>query len=210
MKILNLYAGIGGNRKLWWDEHEVTAVELDAKIANKYKELFPNDNVLIEDAHEYLLDHYNEFDFIWTSPPCQTHSRANYFINSIAKRSRYPDMKLWQEIIFLQQFYKGLFCVENVIGYYEPLIMPIQLGRHYLWSNFKITYIDLPKGEVGTMMKEYVGTGKHAHDKSLCDRNAVNSDLGLHILNCAIGKYEYNQIKQSDLFQQPVGWTPKK
>ena len=27
MKILNLYSGIGGNRKLWGDEHEVTAVE---------------------------------------------------------------------------------------------------------------------------------------------------------------------------------------
>ena len=27
MKILNLYAGIGGNRKLWGDEHEVVAVE---------------------------------------------------------------------------------------------------------------------------------------------------------------------------------------
>lgn len=27
MKILNLYAGIGGNRKLWPDDHEITAVE---------------------------------------------------------------------------------------------------------------------------------------------------------------------------------------
>ena len=27
MRILNLYAGIGGNRKLWGEEHEVTAVE---------------------------------------------------------------------------------------------------------------------------------------------------------------------------------------
>ena len=27
MKILNLYAGIGGNRKLWGDENEVTAIE---------------------------------------------------------------------------------------------------------------------------------------------------------------------------------------
>ena len=31
MKILNLYAGIGGNRKLWGDEHEITAVELNSK-----------------------------------------------------------------------------------------------------------------------------------------------------------------------------------
>jgi len=31
MKILNLYAGIGGNRKLWGDQHQVTAVEYDGK-----------------------------------------------------------------------------------------------------------------------------------------------------------------------------------
>lgn len=26
MKILNLYAGIGGNRELWGNEHEITGV----------------------------------------------------------------------------------------------------------------------------------------------------------------------------------------
>lgn len=35
MKILNLYAGIGGNRALW-ENCEVTAVELDEKIADVY------------------------------------------------------------------------------------------------------------------------------------------------------------------------------
>lgn len=34
MKILNLYAGIGGNRKLWGDDHEITAVEIESKIAS--------------------------------------------------------------------------------------------------------------------------------------------------------------------------------
>lgn len=188
MEILNLYSGIGGNRKLWGDEHNITAVEHNKKIADKYAELYPNDKIIVGDAHEYLLDHYKEFDFVWTSPPCQTHSRANYFINSIAKRSRYPDMSLWQEIIFLTQFCKGKFCVENVIGYYEPMIKPIEIGRHYLWANFSIPKIEMPKGEVGTMMKQYVGTGKHAHDKTLEDRNAVNAELGLHILNCALEK----------------------
>ena len=187
MEILNLYCGIGGNRKLWTDCN-VTAVELDENIAAKYAELYPNDKVIVGDAHEYLLDHYKAFDFIWTSPPCQTHSRTNYFTNAIRKRSRYPDMSLWQEIIFLNQFCKGLYCVENVIGYYEPMIKPIEIGRHYLWANFAIPKIELPKNDVGTMMKQYVGTGKHAHDKKLEDRNAVNSELGLHILNCAVGK----------------------
>ena len=102
MKILNLYCGIGGNRKLWGDEHEITAVEFEPKIAEKYKALFPNDNVIVADAHQYLLDHYSEFDFIWTSPPCQTHSRANYFINYITN-SRYPKMELWQTKLDLKR-----------------------------------------------------------------------------------------------------------
>lgn len=200
MEILNLYCGIGGNRKLWTDCN-VTAVELDEKIAAKYAELYPNDKVIVGDAHEYLLDHYKAFDFIWTSPPCQTHSRTNYFTNAIRKRSRYPDMSLYQEIIFLQQFSKGLFCVENVIGYYEPLIKPIEISRHYLWTNFRVPNIELPKTEIGTMMKQYVGTGKHAHDKKLEDRNAINSELGLHILNCAVGKsFNKKNYEQHSLF----------
>tara|TARA_R110000787_G_scaffold118091_1_gene228860 strand:+ start:48 stop:647 length:600 start_codon:yes stop_codon:yes gene_type:complete len=199
MKVLNLYAGIGGNRKLWKDV-EITSVEYEPKIAAQYKGLYPNDNLIVGDAHEYLLDHYREFDFIWSSPPCQTHSKTNYFTNEIRKRSRYPDMSLYQQIIFLNQFCKGKFCVENVIGYYEPLIKPTKIGRHYLWSNFNIPLIEQPKGDVGTMMKQYVGTGKHAHDKKLVDRNAVNSDLGLHVLNTARGIITQNKVEQSKLF----------
>lgn len=200
MKILNLYCGKGGNRELWGNNHEITAVEFNPKVAEMYKELYPNDTVIIADAHQYLLDHYSEFDFIWTSPPCQSHSRANYFINYITE-SRYPKMELWQEIIFLKTFFKGKFCVENVISYYEYFIPPTaEIGRHYLWSNFKIPKIELPKGEVGTMMKQYVGKKNHAHSKKLEDRNAVNADLGLHILNCANDSYNANIVNQVGLF----------
>jgi len=73
MKILNLYAGIGGNRKLWHHNHQVTAVEFNSDIAKIYQDLFPNDTVVVGDAHQYLLDHYKEFDFVWSSPPCQSH-----------------------------------------------------------------------------------------------------------------------------------------
>ena len=55
MKILNLYAGIGGNRKLWGNEHEITAVELDKDIAAIYKDFFPTDKVIVADAHPYLI-----------------------------------------------------------------------------------------------------------------------------------------------------------
>ena len=130
---MNLYAGIGGNRKLWGDEHQVTAVELNPQIATIYKNFFPNDEVIVADAHRYMLEHYAGFDFIWSSPPCPTHSR----IRNVAGVGRgqnepvYPDMALYQEVIFLNQVYNssgtdfhGRFVVENVISYYEPLIRP--------------------------------------------------------------------------------------
>lgn len=198
MKILNLYAGIGGNRELWGNEHDITAVELNAKVAAEYKRRYPNDTVIVADAHEYLLHNFKQFGFIWGSPPCPKHSRTNYFTQHIAKVPSYPDMKLWQEIIYLNQFYKGLWVIENVIPYYEPFLPNYtKIGRHLIWSNFKIPVIKMPTNEVGTMMKQYVGTGKHAHDKTQQDRNAVNAELGLHILNCAIGKPVY---KQTGLF----------
>ena len=75
MKILNLYAGIGGNRKLWGSEHDITAVELSPEIANLYHSCFPQDNVVVGDALDFLEKHYYEFDFIWASPPCQSHGQ---------------------------------------------------------------------------------------------------------------------------------------
>ena len=197
MKILNLYAGIGGNRKLWGDEHDITAVEYNEKIANKYRALYPNDTVVVADAHEYLLDHHKEFHFIWSSPPCQSHSTTNYFTQHIRKRPVYPSMKLYEEIIFLQNFYKGKFCVENVVSYYEPLIKPLKIGRHYLWSNFNINKIEQPKDDVGTMMPKY---GNKACKKPLEERNAVNSELGLHILNSALGIINESKVEQDKLF----------
>ena len=78
MKILNLYACLGGNRYKWGDDHEITAVEWDTELARMYQERFPNDKVVVGDAHKYLLDHYTEYDFIWSSPPCPTHSRVRF------------------------------------------------------------------------------------------------------------------------------------
>ena len=55
MKVLNLYAGIGGNRKLWGGV-EVTAVELNPEIAHIYSDFYPDDEVIIDDANQYLLN----------------------------------------------------------------------------------------------------------------------------------------------------------
>ncbi len=183
MKILNLYAGIGGNRKLWGDEHEITAVELVPRIAKIYQGFFPKDKVIIADAHQYLLDHYKEFDFIWSSPPCPTHSITNHFLNAQGK-IRYPDMCLYQEIIFLSIFFKGKYCVENVKSYYPPLIKPQYAGRHAFWTNFKIDNFRTPNNTVGSFHHNTIKR-KIAAKKSIEQRNMVYPPLGLFILNMA-------------------------
>ena len=137
LKVCNLFAGIGGNRKLWQNV-EVTAVEQNAEIAKIYCDFFPNDKMIVGDAHQFLLEHFAEYDFIWSSPPCPTHSKYR-FLND---KKVYPDMKLWQEIIFLQHFAKGLWVIENVQPYYEPFLTGTALGRHYYWSNFRIQLYD--------------------------------------------------------------------
>ncbi len=200
MKILNLYAGIGGNRALWGDEHEVTAVESVPYIAEAYNKLFPQDFVTMQDAHQYLLDHCNEFDMVWSSPPCPTHSKMNTALQGWGIK-RYPDMTLYQEIIYLKQFYKGKWVVENVESYYDPLIVPQVIDRHYFWSNFYIPRTDTGRaynvtkatketasGHLGIQLPE--GT-KNAR-KLL--RNAVDPKLGLHILKAATKVNKQEQL----------------
>ena len=191
MKILNLYAGIGGNRKLWGDEHEVWAVEVNYEIAMAYKKLYPNDVVLVEDAHQYLLEFAQNFDFIWSSPPCPTHGQYRYNVGFKAKGYKpvFPDMKLYEEIIFLQHYYDGLWLVENVKPYYKPLIEPTAvLQRHLFWSNFDIEHLELPTKKLRSKNKlsdypEYDLEGTGITNKRQVLRNCVEPELGLHILN---------------------------
>jgi DNA (cytosine-5)-methyltransferase 1 len=201
MKVLNLYAGIGGNRKLWTDV-EVTAVELDPNIAKIYQDFFPDDKVIVGDAHQYLLEYFAEYDFIWSSPPCPSHSKLR-LLNNI---KLYPDMTLYQEIIFLKYFCKSLFVVENVKPYYEPLISCQPCGRHLLWSNFNITdrnkiknnpvkywtYEDY-ENHYDIRLKQYQIKG---FDRRKILRNCVEPKLGLHILNCAREIYEAEDVHQ--------------
>lgn len=193
MNILNLYAGIGGNRKLWGNEHNITAVEYDEKIANVYKELYPKDTVIIGDAHEYLRKHFREFDFIWASPPCPTHSvlqMTRYYDENL----KYPDMKLYQEIILLQSFFKGKYVIENVKPYYKPLIEPtFSIDRHYFWSsNFILTptfinnYTSI-RDDIYKMAEKYEIDlnilKKHNVDCRLVLRNMVVPEIGKYIFN---------------------------
>jgi len=205
MKILNLYAGIGGNRKNWGDDHEITAVEYKPEIAKIYQDFFPKDKVIIADAHQYLLDHYDEFDFIWSSPPCPTHSQLGR-LRALNKHNeatgqyspyKYPDMSLYQEIILLKHMFKGKWVVENVIAYYEPLIKPQQIQRHHFWSNFLIQPMrldadNIDKGKVseweeklGYDLSKYSGVNKR-----LVLRNCVRPELGKQILDYVINPIE--------------------
>ncbi len=193
MKVLNLYAGIGGNRALWGEEHEVVAVENVSHIADVYRQLWPNDTVIEEDAHDYLLHHHKEFDFIWSSPPCPTHSKLQIPNNAIGI-VRYPDMTLYQEIIFLQHFSRVPWVVENVIAYYKPLIPPTrELARHYFWTNFHLSKYYNPKPSYDLTryglksLQEYLNI-KLPQPQPLearkMLRNCVVPELGLHVFNC--------------------------
>jgi DNA (cytosine-5)-methyltransferase 1 len=192
MKILNLFAGIGGNRALWGDEHEIIAVEHDPFIAELYKERFPNDIMVVGDAYQYIVGDYKYFDFIWGSPPCTTHTRLMF-----AKQPQFkslPELKLFSLILFLKHHFHGKWVIENVDIYYEPLIKPqAKLGRHLFWSNFpiptksftrKYTHV---KSDIKRLKEEY-----HAEDVPLEKgmkarqilRNMVQPEIGLYILKC--------------------------
>jgi len=194
MRILNLYAGIGGNRKLWGNDHQITAVEHNFEIAGIYKDLFPKDNVIVCDAHKYLLENYKRFDIIWTSPPCQTHSQIRQNLGVKCKNTMpvYPDVTLWQEIIFLKYNFKGKFIVENVNPYYPIFnteIKPQLIGRHFFWTNFKIPNKRFGKSgircsNIQSLQKRLnINIDKYnIKNKRQILRNCVDPKLGLHIL----------------------------
>ena len=204
MRILNLYAGLGGNRKLWNEVVpgvSITAIELNHKIAKVYRELNPEDEVVIADAHQYLLENHQNFDFIWSSPPCQSHSKMVKATRH--KINKFPDMNLYQEIIFLQNFFKGKWVVENVKPYYEPLIKPTkEIGRHLFWSNFDLEDIEEVKSPTNfiskgnslgvQVLKDWLDIqykGNLYYEKNHCPgqvlRNCVHPRIGKQILQKA-------------------------
>jgi len=209
IRVLNLYAGIGGNRKLWTDV-DVTAVEYNPEIAKIYQDFFPDDTVIVADAHQYLLDHYKEFDFIWSSPPCPSHSdirRCGVHSNQVD--AIYPEMSLYQEIILLQNFAPKTtkWVIENVQPYYEPLIQPNKkLHRHIYWCNFRMADFKVTNNRkhndiVGSSTVYGFNINKYqVENKRKVLRNMVDPELGLHILNQALERREARKVEQRDLF----------
>ncbi len=220
MKILNLYACLGGNRYKWDEvakeagiEIEVTAVELDEVAAALYQERFPNDIVIVADAHQYLLEHFTEFDFIWSSPPCPTHSRmrkTNTGEGERKSKATYPNMMLYEEIILLQHFFKGKFCIENVIPYYEPLIPGQKRGRHLYWTNF-ILPADLGDRKASNFIHSKVSQLSRFHDYDFTKyngeqrvdkmaRNLVDYEAGRTILETALNIVKKSNTNQTSIF----------
>ena len=218
MKILNLYACLGGNRYKWDEvakaagiEIEVTAVELDQELARLYQERFPNDIVIISDAHQYLLEHYKEFDFIWSSPPCPSHSKARYWgFGKNGLKPEYPDMKLYEEIIFLQHHFFGKWVVENVNPYYEPLMTPQKRERHLYWSNFKIPTEISKRNDTALVQASRMQDLCDFHDYDFRQykgeqrllkiaRNLVDYEAGRTIFETALGVIRSLDTKQIQL-----------
>jgi DNA (cytosine-5)-methyltransferase 1 len=202
VRILNLYAGIGGNRKLWGERPDVTAVEYNEQIAEAYSDHFPEDQVVVDDAHEYLLGHFQEFDFVWTSPPCPTHSklRKNFSVPNGAE-VEYPDMRLYEEILLLQGYFEGKWVVENVDPWYDPLVEPEHSDRHVFWANFSIPSMDgIDRNAVltaeefdaqahersfGYDLSGYQFSSDYPKEKVL--KNMVHPKVGKAILESALG-----------------------
>ncbi len=189
IKVLNLYAGIGGNRKLWKNV-DVTAIEWDEKIAKIYQDFFPEDKLIICDAHKYLLENFEKFDFIWSSPPCPSHSKIRKATHQ-QNKPIYPEMDLYQQILFLKHYFKGKWIVENVISYYKPLIKPFECGKHYYWGNFIINNIKIRSRKHNETIEElqkfkgfdlsnYLGI-----DKNKILRNCVEPEIALQIFKMA-------------------------
>lgn len=212
MKILNLYSGIGGNRYKWGDNHDITAVEWDEELAILYQERFPKDKVIVSDAHQYLLDNYKEFDFIWSSPPCPTHSRARYWsIGANGKSPIYPDMSLYQQILLLDFHFRGYWVVENVVPYYKPIFNPKKRNRHLYWTNFNLPNdlgdrtinVCQGKDELNRLCNFHEYNFKNYKGKQSIlkiARNLVDYIAGKTILDTAMGIMTKQDTTQTELF----------
>ena len=212
MKILNLYACLGGNRYKWGDNHNITAVEWDEELARLYQDRFPKDKVILADAHQYLLDHYKEFDFIWSSPPCPTHSRARYWsIGANGKNPIYPDMTLYQQILLLDYHFNGYWVVENVVPYYKPILNPKKRNRHLYWTNFNLPNdlgdrtINVCQGEdeLNRLCNFHKYNFKNYKGKQSIlkiARNLVDYKAGKTILDTALGIITKQDTIQTELF----------
>jgi len=149
IKILDLFCGLGGVAKGFQSylrqrniKFEYYAIDVDGRILLAHKILNPDSIVIRRDAYSFTDDELKQYDFIWASPPCETHSNLNLYNRKNLETFKKPDMRLWK---LISRFYSlgKPFVVENVKPYYGALIKPTaRVGRHFLWSNLHIKDID--------------------------------------------------------------------
>ena len=121
-------------------------------------------------------------------------------------------MKLYEEIIFLDTYYKGKYVVENVIPYYEPLIPAKKRNRHLYWTNFNLpNIISTRKNPDLSRTKNTVKALSVFHDydftkyngkqsKRKIARNLVDYEAGKTILDTAMGIIQKQDLNQTELF----------
>ena len=201
-RVLNLYAGVGGNRKLW-DDCDVVAIENDQQIAEAYQQLYPQDTMIVTDAHQYLKEHLLDgWDFIWSSPPCQSHSKLQRFIVGNHKKLTYPDLEqLYGEIILLQSLAppETAWCVENVIPYYQPLIPPTSiLGRHYAWANRALPHISATNA-IRISRERRQNNSTQLSRMRVSNDKEIEEEYSLHLPACADnwGYYKRRQVMRN-------------
>jgi len=124
---------------------------------------------------------------------------------------KYPDMSLYQEIIFLDKLYDGKYVVENVIPYYEPLIPAKKRHRHLYWCNFNLpNVLTIREARISTGLQEvkklcefhdydfYKYKGKQPINKIA--RNLVDYEAGKTILDTVMGIRKKQIENQTELF----------
>ena len=124
-------------------------------------------------------------------------------------------MNLYQEIIFLENYFSGKWCVENVIPYYTPLIPAQKRGRHLYWTNFilpqtlsnRTIQISAGDDEVSRLCEFHEYNFRQYNGEQRIDkvaRNLVDFEAGLTVFQCAVGAFKSNSIHQTDLWNTNV------
>lgn len=224
MNILNLFAGIGGNRALWGDNHYIEAIEDNEKIAKIYKKRFPNDTIIIQDAYQYFIENFHRFDILWASPPCTSHTilvgvNVGNRYNNKNVNLKLPDLRLYSLILFCKHYFRGNYAIENVRSYYKPLIPPTaKIGRHWIWSNIIIPKTKQEKSE-HVSREDYNDKIEDALETKEINNEIYNDLLklnlmtrkqiinncmvpneGKYILDCLINKYKLKSKNIRDYF----------
>jgi len=149
IRILDLFCGLGGVARgfqRYLIEHEIEfeyhAVDNNPQILRAHKFLNPYSKTFYRDAWSFTDEELLSYDFVWASPPCETHSTLMCYYNRNSKKWKPPDMRLWELISHL--FKLGVpFVVENVRPYYGfPILPTARAGRHYLWSNLALKSVE--------------------------------------------------------------------